>query len=106
MAQQDPVINPSWYIQPSVNGIKPDSDFGTTSDRGYGVGLKFGKAVNEYWDVQGGYTYSRSRDGVNRYQQDTLGVDGLYMFSRKSFRPFLLVAVDAVTRAAVGETTL
>ncbi|MYN41910.1 OmpA family protein [Duganella sp. FT109W] len=95
MAQQDPVINPSWYIQPSVNGIKPDSDFGATSKRGYGAGLKFGKAVNEYWDVQGGYTYSRSRDGVNRYQQDTLGVDGLYMFSRKSFRPFLLVGIGA-----------
>jgi OOP family OmpA-OmpF porin len=95
MAQQDPVINPSWYIQPSVNGIKPDSDFGATSKRGYGAGLKFGKAVNENWDVQGGYTYSRSRDGDNRYQQDTLGVDGLYMFSRKSFRPFVLIGVGA-----------
>ncbi|EEF24422.1 Outer membrane protein A precursor, putative, partial [Ricinus communis] len=95
MAQEDPVINPSWYIQPSVNGIKPDSDFGTTDKRGYGAGLKFGKAINPSWDVQGGYTYSRSRDGVNRYQQDTLGVDGLYMFSRKSFRPFLLIGIGA-----------
>ncbi|WP_179673059.1 OmpA family protein [Duganella sp. 1224] len=95
MAQQDPVINPSWYIQPSVNAIKPDSDFGTTDKHGYGAGLKFGKAINPSWDVQGGYTYSRSKDGVYRYQQDTLGVDGLYMFSRKSFRPFLLIGIGA-----------
>ncbi|SHN30976.1 OmpA-OmpF porin, OOP family [Duganella sacchari] len=91
---QDAVINPSWYIQPSVNGIKPDSDFGVDK-RGYGAGLKFGKAVNENWDVQMGYTYARSRENGQRYQQDTLGVDGLYLFSRKSFRPFILVGVGA-----------
>jgi OOP family OmpA-OmpF porin len=92
---QDAVINPSWYIQPSVNGVKPDSDFGATDKRGYGAGLKFGKAINEKWDVQGGYTYARSRDGDRRYQQDTLGVDGLYMFSRKTFRPFILIGIGA-----------
>nr|WP_202414279.1 OmpA family protein [Duganella flavida] len=91
---QDAVINPSWYIQPSVNGVKPDSDFGVDK-RGYGAGLKFGKAVNENWDVQGGYTYGRSRENGQRYQQDTLGVDGLYLFSRKSFRPFILLGVGA-----------
>jgi OOP family OmpA-OmpF porin len=91
---QDAVINPSWYIQPSVNGIKPDSDFGVDK-RGYGAGLKFGKAVNENWDVQTGYTYARSRENNQRYQQETLGVDGLYLFSRKSFRPFILVGVGA-----------
>nr|WP_255490529.1 OmpA family protein [Duganella sp. SG902] len=91
---QDPVINPSWYIQPSVNGVKPDSDFGVDK-RGYGAGLKFGKAVNENWDIQTGYTYARSRENNQRYQQETLGVDGLYMFSRKSFRPFILVGVGA-----------
>nr|WP_267875677.1 OmpA family protein [Duganella radicis] len=91
---QDPVINPSWYIQPSVNGVKPDSDFGVDK-RGYGAGLKFGKAVSENWDVQTGYTYARSRENNQRYQQETLGVDGLYLFSRKSFRPFILVGVGA-----------
>lgn len=91
---QDPVINPSWYIQPSVNGVKPDSDFGVDK-RGYGAGLKFGKAVNENWDVQTGYTYARSRENNQRYQQETLGVDGLYMFSRKSFRPFILLGIGA-----------
>ncbi|OFA07292.1 OmpA family protein [Duganella phyllosphaerae] len=87
---QEPVINPSWYVQPSVSGFKPDSDFGVDR-RGPGGGLKFGKAVNENWDVQMGGTYARSKDDGNRYQQQTLGVDGLYLFSRKSFRPFILV---------------
>ena len=87
---QDAVINPSWYIQPSVNAMKPDSDFGVDKT-GYGGGLKFGKAVNDNWDVQFGTTYARSREDGQRYQQNTLGVDGLYLFSRKSFRPFILV---------------
>lgn len=91
---QDAVINPSWYIQPSLNAMKPDSDFGVDK-RGYGAGLKFGKALNESWDIQVGTTYARSRENGQRYQQNTLGVDGLYMFSRKTFRPFLLVGVGA-----------
>ncbi|TFW28628.1 OmpA family protein [Duganella callida] len=95
MAQEDPVINPSWYIQPSVNGFKPDSDFGAVDKRGYGAGLKFGKALNKDWDVQMGYTYGRSRENGQRYQQETLGADALYLFSRKSFRPFILVGVGA-----------
>jgi OOP family OmpA-OmpF porin len=94
MAQQDPVINPSWYIQPSVNTVKPDSDFGIDK-RGYGGGLKFGKAISPDWDVQLGATYARSKENDQRYRQTTLGVDGLYLFSRKTFRPFILVGVGA-----------
>jgi OOP family OmpA-OmpF porin len=103
---QDAVINPSWYIQPSVNAIKPDSDFGVDK-RGYGAGLKFGKAVNEHWDVQMGTTYARSRENGERYQQNTLGADALLMFSRKSFRPFLLLGAgverDKANLNVIGE---
>ncbi|MFA9218258.1 MAG: OmpA family protein [Sphingomonadaceae bacterium] len=91
---QDAVINPSWYIQPSLNSVKPDGDFGI-GQRGYGLGLKFGKPLNDNWDVQLGTTYARSRDNGERYQQNTLGVDGLYLFSRKTFRPFVLVGIGA-----------
>lgn len=87
---QDAVINPSWYIQPSINAIKPDSDFGVDK-RGFGGGLKFGKPVADNWDLQMGWTYARSRENGQRYQQETLGLDGLYLFSRKSVRPFLLI---------------
>ena len=104
---QEPVINPSWYVQPSVSGIKPDDDFGIDK-RGPGAGLKFGKAVNENWDVQLGGTYARSKDNGNRYQQQTLGVDGLYLFSRKTFRPFILVGagVQRDKLALVGQSEI
>lgn len=91
---QNTVINPSWYVQPSLNAVKPDSDFGTDK-RGYGLGLRIGKPVSDAWDVQLGTSYARSRDGGRRYQQNTLGVDGLYLFSRQSFRPFLLIGLGA-----------
>ncbi len=85
---------PSWYIMPSINAIDPDSIFGTDS-HGEGLGLKFGKVISPSWDVQLGATYARARGNNTRYQQDTLGVDALYMFSRSRFRPFLLAGIGA-----------
>jgi OOP family OmpA-OmpF porin len=86
-------INPSWYIQPSVNVMKPDADFGTNEDNGWGAGLKFGKPVHQYLDLQMGVTHSRSKDGSARYNQTTLGIDTLVMLSRNNFRPFGLIGV-------------
>lgn len=90
---QNTAYNPSWYIQPSINGFKPDKDFGLNNGKpvGYGGGLKFGKAINEHWDVQMGYVYGRARESGQRYQQHLLGADALYLFSRDTFRPFFLV---------------
>jgi OOP family OmpA-OmpF porin len=88
-AQESTDINPSWYIQPSVLAVKPDSDF-IVDKTGYGAGLKFGKAVDPNWDIQIGTTYGRSRDNGQTYHQNTVGVDALYFFSRKTFRPFIL----------------
>jgi OOP family OmpA-OmpF porin len=91
---QDAVINPNWYIQPSVNALKPDSDW-VTDKTGYGGGLKFGRPLAENWDIQLGYTYARASENGSRYQQETLGIDFLYLFSRKTFRPFVLVGLGA-----------
>lgn len=91
---QNADINPSWYIQPSISAIKPDSDF-VVDKTGPGAGIKFGKPVADNWDLQMGYTYARSKDDNQRYQQETLGLDGLYLFSRKSFRPFVLIGAGA-----------
>jgi OOP family OmpA-OmpF porin len=88
------VINPSWYIQGSVQGMKPDSDL-PVDKSGPGLGIRFGKPISQDWDIQLGSTYARSRDNGSRYQQNTAGIDALYMFSRKSFRPFLLAGVGA-----------
>lgn len=91
---QDAQINPNWYIQPSVSAFKPDSGF-VTDQSAYGAGLKFGKAIAPNWDIQAGYTYARAKEDARRYQQETLGLDGLYLFSRNSFRPFLLAGIGA-----------
>jgi len=82
-------INPSWYIQPSVVHAKPDADFGV-SDRDTGGGLKFGKAVNQYWDIQFGASQVRFEENANNYRQTLAGVDALLMLSRERFRPFVL----------------
>ncbi|UGQ47866.1 OmpA family protein [Massilia endophytica] len=91
---QDAAINPNWYIQPSFSVMKPDSDW-VTDRTGHGGGLKFGRTVHPDWDVQVGYTYARSKENGTRYEQQTVGLDALYMFSRKTFRPFILVGLGA-----------
>ena len=87
-------INPSWYIQPSINYFEPDSEFGT-DERDYGGGLRFGKPVAEMWDLQIGASHARSESGAFNYRQTLLGADALLMISRKNFRPFLLFGVGA-----------
>lgn len=87
---QTAAYNPSWYFAPSVNALDPDSRFGVNKN-GSGLGLRLGKPLSDYWDLQLGTTYARTRDNGSRYQQNTLGADMLYMFSRESLRPFILV---------------
>jgi OmpA-OmpF porin, OOP family len=86
--------NSSWYILPSLNAIDPDTSFGINK-RGAGAGLRVGKAISPSWDIQFGPSYSRVKSGADRYEQGTLGVDALYMFSRGNFRPFLLLGAGA-----------
>ena len=93
---QEASYNPSWYIQPSINAFRPDSDFGLGGKPfGYGAGLKFGKALSDHWDVQMGYVYGRAVQRGQRYQQHSLGADALYLFSRDTFRPFVLIGAGA-----------
>lgn len=87
-------INPSWYIQPSINYFEPDVDFGT-DERDYGGGLRFGRPLSEMWDLQIGASHSRSESGPFNYRQTLVGADALLMMSRRKFRPFLLFGVGA-----------
>ena len=111
---QELQYNPSVYVMPQLEYFNPDNRFGT-QDKGAGVGLKFGKAINRWFDVQVGISYARVNgdDGASnlsptqlpgggasggthvRYQQTTIGVDGLYMLSRDRFRPFVLLGIGA-----------
>lgn len=107
IAQTLPDYNPSWYVAPSLNVMDSDDRFGVDKT-GEGGALRFGKPVSQDWDIQFGASYGRARDNGNRYQQQLLGADALYMFSRKSFRPFLLVGAGAQRdrlSTAAGEVT-
>jgi OOP family OmpA-OmpF porin len=89
LAQQ---INPSWYVQPSIVGIKTDTDFGV-DEKDWGAGLRFGKPVHPMWDIQFGATHVNTSSGPNNYKQTTVGIDALLMFSRQAFRPFVLFGI-------------
>jgi OOP family OmpA-OmpF porin len=95
------VINPSWYVAPTVVGIKTDHDFGV-GEKDWGGGLKFGKPVHPMWDIQIGATEARTENDLTDYRQTVVGVDALLMLSRKQIRPFLLIGVggerDRATR--------
>jgi OOP family OmpA-OmpF porin len=86
------VINPSWYVAPTVVGIKTDHDFGV-GEKDWGGGVKFGKPITPMWDIQIGATEARAENGFTDYRQTLVGVDALLMLSRKQIRPFLLVGV-------------
>ncbi len=98
--------NPSWYIQANANLIRPDSEFGV-DEHGAGFGFNLGKPLSEDWDIQIGTRFADQRQNGLNYQQNMLGVDGLYMLSRSTFRPFILAGVgyqeDRLSNTPAGE---
>jgi OmpA-OmpF porin, OOP family len=83
--------NPSWYVTGDLIGMDPSGHW--IDKNGPGAGIRLGKAISQDWDIQLGLTYSEADNNSERYQQDTAGIDALYMFSRDRFKPFLLVGV-------------
>lgn len=97
---------PSWYVGASAIGAQPDPDFGA-GNRGYGASLRVGKVLNENWDMQLGTSYMLAKENDRRYRQNTLGGEMLYMFSRKSVRPYIALGAGAEfdkTRSRFGST--
>ena len=86
--------NSSGYILPSVLRMNPDNRLNNMQS-GNGGGLRLGNAMSPNWDVQLGLQYGYVNDSGNRLEQATLGLDALYMFSRSSFRPLILVGAGA-----------
>ena len=86
--------NSSGYILPTVLRMNPDNRFNNLQS-GNGGGLRLGNAMSPNWDVQLGLQYGHVNDSGNRLEQATLGLDGLYMFSRSNFRPLILIGAGA-----------
>ncbi len=91
---QELKYNPSVYVVGEGGFFNPDNRFGTKST-GFDAGLKFGKAINQYFDVRVGGSYARADDQNTRYQQALGGIDGLFFLSRDRLRPFVSVGVGA-----------
>src|SRR6185312_12675920 len=94
-----------WYVSPGILGLHPDYELPIDKD-GAGAALRFGKPISPHWDMQIGPTFSRISNSGNGlvYRQATLGVDGLYMFSRDRFRPFLLIGTGVNYEKLKGDT--
>lgn len=86
--------NSSWYIAPTISAFDPDDKF-NLEEYGGGVGLRIGRPISPYWDIQFGLNLGRAKFDNNSYRQSTLGADAMYMFSRSMFRPFVLVGAGA-----------
>jgi OmpA-OmpF porin, OOP family len=82
------------YIVGGVSAGNPDNKFGS-DDRTRGFGVRLGVPVSPMWDLQLGSNYGTYRDGPLRYQQNTIGLDALYLFSRSTFRPFVMLGAGA-----------
>jgi OOP family OmpA-OmpF porin len=94
MAQDAPLINPNWYVQGAAGAMHPDKDWNDLgTDKAFGV--RVGKPLNQSWDLQLGYSWAKTDKNAASYKQETVGLDALYFFSRKTFRPFVLVGVGA-----------
>jgi OOP family OmpA-OmpF porin len=100
-------LNPSWYVAPSVNYTNSDNRFGLDKN-GQGAGLRFGKALNQDWDLQLGGSSARTKQAGSTYRQNTLSADGLYILSREAIRPFLLVSGgaqnDKLSKAVINKS--
>jgi OmpA-OmpF porin, OOP family len=107
-APSNRVYNPSLYMTLGAISMNPDNAFGTTN-HGNGWALRFGKPVSPTWDIQFGATAAQLDQGGTNIKQTTLGLDGLYLFSRERFRPFVLMGIgsqrDEVTTGSTNTAT-
>jgi len=102
--------NEAWYFMPGAGTMMPDSVF-TTAGNGAAFSLAFGRPVSKEWDIQINTNYGHTHEDGLTYQQNTLGVDGLFLFNREQLRPFLLFGggyqrdrLSAFNRETVGNS--
>jgi OOP family OmpA-OmpF porin len=99
-ASAEDMYRGAWYALPGVAYMDKDSDL--NADNGTGAFIAIGNELSESWDLQARLGYNKADEdlGLNvgesgDYKSTQLGLDALYMFSRESFRPFLLAGLGA-----------
>jgi OmpA-OmpF porin, OOP family len=103
-ASAEDMYRGAWYAVPGASYMNTDSDL--DADNGAGGFIAIGKELSQSWDLQGRLGYNRADEDLDvvgasgDYKQTTLGLDALYMFSRDSFRPFLLAGLGVARNDA------
>jgi len=89
----------AWYTRLGGSFMHTDSDL--DADNGKGFFISVGKELSPSWDIQARLGYNKADEDTGiagfggDYKSTQLGLDALYMFSRDSFRPFLLAGLGA-----------
>ena len=92
-AFQAQAMDDRWYVAPSASYVVPDNN--RDADDGWGLGVAFGKALNEKWNAEFGVRYNTmDLDAGGDIDQYSLGLDGLYFFNRNpSFAPYAVMGL-------------
>ena len=87
-------LKPSWYLSPHATAFDPDDSY-KVDGHGYGGGLRIGKPIANDWDIQLDASHARRSKDSAKVQQSLLGVEALFLFSRKELQPFVSFGVGA-----------
>lgn len=98
-AEKQAFSTESWYALGGTSLLYPDADLNATQDTP-GIHLRLGRELTDNVDLQVGVSYNKAYEespytDAGNYKQTNFSVDALYLLTRESFRPFLMVGLGA-----------
>lgn len=98
-AEKQAFSTESWYALGGTSLLYPDADLNATQDTP-GIYLRLGRELTDNVDLQVGVSYNKAYEespytDAGNYKQTNFSVDALYLLTRESFRPFLMVGLGA-----------
>ena len=87
-------IHDGWYIEPALLGVDPSSDQQADSALGYRAAI--GKTLNEKWDLEGAYDFTRhdANNNLGKLKLGLIELNALRVFHRdERFSPFYEVGL-------------
>ncbi len=98
-AEKQAFSTESWYAIGGTSLFYPDADLNAAQDTP-GIHLRLGRELTDNVDLQVGVSYNKAYEespytDAGNYKQTNFSVDALYLLTRESFRPFLMVGLGA-----------
>lgn len=96
-AEKQAFSTESWYAVGGTSLFYPDADLNAAQDTP-GIHLRLGRELTDNVDLQVGVSYNKAYEespDAGSYKQTNFSVDALYLLTRESFRPFLMVGLGA-----------